>query len=139
MYDSGIPLLSECKDSLDVFRDKPFWLWSGQEHNEQFRKTVGQCCFNRIIGKPVKNNKEHPLYDYKLQVIKAIEEHNNIFIKRVGPRNNWASASLPYLENIGKFRFRLQENIHCDRESRTTPKRCKAKVARLVHREISIN
>ena len=81
LYNSDNPLLSDYKDSLDIFGNKPFWIWDQQEHNEQFTKPIDQCCYNHIIGKPVKNNVEHPLYDYELQVTKTIEENNNVFVK----------------------------------------------------------
>lgn len=51
--------------SLLLLKDKPFWLWDKQEHRQEFIKTEGQCCFNHIIGLPVKDKKEHPLYDYE--------------------------------------------------------------------------
>jgi hypothetical protein len=51
------PLLWDYKDSLDVFLNKPFWIWNQQEHNKQFQKTVGQCCFNHVIGLPIKKDK----------------------------------------------------------------------------------
>jgi len=38
--------------------------------------------FNNIIGLPVKNGIEHPIYDYELNTIKAIEQHRNIWIKK---------------------------------------------------------
>lgn len=38
--------------------------------------------FNDIIGLPVKNGKEYPIFDYELDVIKAIESHRNIWIKK---------------------------------------------------------
>jgi hypothetical protein len=82
LYNSGNPLLSDYKDSLDVFLGKPIWIWDQDEHNQDFTKTIGQCCFIHIIGKPVKNNVENVFYDYEFQVIKAIEENNNIFIQK---------------------------------------------------------
>jgi len=80
LYNSSDPLLSEYKDSLDIFIGKPFWIWDQQEHNEQFMKTVGQCCFNHIIGKPIKNNKEYPIFDYQELIFNAIENNYNIWI-----------------------------------------------------------
>ena len=43
---------------------------------------MGNCCFNHIIGLPVKNGIEHPIYDYELDVIDKIENHRNIWIKK---------------------------------------------------------
>jgi Terminase large subunit, T4likevirus-type, N-terminal len=49
---------------LDIFKSKSF------------------LEFNEIIGLPVKNGKEHPIYDYELDVIDKIENHRNIWIKK---------------------------------------------------------
>jgi hypothetical protein len=67
---------------LDIFLGKHFWIWDQQEHENQYLATSGQCCFNHIIGLPVKNGIEHQIYDYELNVIKAIENNRNIWIKK---------------------------------------------------------
>jgi predicted DNA-binding ArsR family transcriptional regulator len=43
-------------------------------------KTNNQCCFNDIIGLPVKNGKEYELYDYEQEVIQKLEEHRYLRI-----------------------------------------------------------
>src|SRR5437867_8642591 len=80
LYNSDNPLLSDYKDSLDIFIGKPFWIWDQDKHNEQFINTVGQCCFNHIIGKPVKNNKEYPIFDYQKLINDAVENYQDIWI-----------------------------------------------------------
>ena len=76
-YTSSNPLLSHAND-LDIFKNKPFWC-----HN-LLNKNVDNpdCCFNHIIGLPVKNDKEYQIFDYELDVIKKIEENKNIWIKK---------------------------------------------------------
>ena len=65
---------------------KPFWIWNQSEHLETAKISDGQCCWNHIVGLPVKdltsNNgnsnsigfgmgtnrtrrKEYPLFDYE--------------------------------------------------------------------------
>jgi hypothetical protein len=51
-------------NQLDIFKGKSF------------------LEFNEIIGLPVKNGIEHPIYDYELDVIDKIENHRNIWIKK---------------------------------------------------------
>jgi hypothetical protein len=51
--------------NLGVLTNKPFWIWNQDSHRQQFINSKGQCCFNHIIGLPVKDKKEHPLYDYE--------------------------------------------------------------------------
>jgi hypothetical protein len=80
LFNSDNPLLSDYSDSLDIFKDKPFWIWEQEEHNRQFTKTVGQCCFNHIIGKPIKNNKEYPIFPFQQTIYNAIEQNQNIWI-----------------------------------------------------------
>lgn len=38
--------------------------------------------FNQIIGLPIKNGLEHPIYDYELDVVDKIENNRNIWIKK---------------------------------------------------------
>jgi hypothetical protein len=63
LYKSNNPLFEE-SNQLDIFRGKSF------------------LEFNDIIGLPVKNGKEYPIFDYELDVIKAVEQHRNIWIKK---------------------------------------------------------
>ena len=57
------PLVAE-SNRLDIFKGKTF------------------LEFNEIIGLPVKNGKEHPIYDYEIDVIDKIEKNRNIWIKK---------------------------------------------------------
>ena len=67
---------------LDVFVGKPFWIADKERHDIEYLITNGQCCFNHIIGLPIKNDKEYPIFDYELDVVEKIESHRNIFIKK---------------------------------------------------------
>ena len=78
--DSSSVLLSDHRDSLAIFKDKPFWIWDQQEHNVQFLKTNGQCCFNHIIGKPIKNDKEYDIFPFQKLIFDSIENNQNIWI-----------------------------------------------------------
>src|SRR5919108_5013377 len=50
---------------LARLKDKPFWIWDKQEHRQEDIRTKGDCCFNHIIGLPVKDNIQRPMYDYE--------------------------------------------------------------------------
>lgn len=54
LYNTDNPLLSEHANELNIFLDKPFWIWDQQEHNIQFIKTNGKCCHVDILGRPQK-------------------------------------------------------------------------------------
>ena len=46
---------------LDILTNKPFWIWSKEEHLHEFKLTNGYCCFNHIIKCPTKDGVEYPL------------------------------------------------------------------------------
>jgi hypothetical protein len=62
-FKSANPLLAE-SNQLDIFKGKTF------------------LEFNEIIGLPIKNNKDYPIFDYELDVIDRTEKHRNIMIKK---------------------------------------------------------
>jgi hypothetical protein len=51
--------------SLQLLKGKPFWIWDQEEHLRLAEETDGNCCFNHIVGLPVKDKKEYPLFDYE--------------------------------------------------------------------------
>jgi hypothetical protein len=50
---------------LERLGNKPFWIWDQKQHKQEDIKTKGDCCFNHIIGLPVKDKMEKPLFDYE--------------------------------------------------------------------------
>ena len=74
--------LTSQKDTLDIFLNKPFWIPDKDKHDLEYLIENGNCCFNHIIGLPVKNGIEHPIYDYELDVVDKIENHRNVWIKK---------------------------------------------------------
>jgi hypothetical protein len=46
-------------------RNKPFWIWDKEEHLRLATETNEHCCFNHIVGLPLKDKVEHPIYDYE--------------------------------------------------------------------------
>src|SRR5262245_34124930 len=44
---------------------KPFWIRDKNEHLQLARDTDGQCCWNHVVGLPIKDGKEYPLFDYE--------------------------------------------------------------------------
>jgi hypothetical protein len=52
-------------NALSKLHNKPFWIWDKVEHKEEYIKTNGQCCLNDIVGRPLKNGREYPLFDYE--------------------------------------------------------------------------
>jgi len=89
-YQSSNPLLQDHANDLDIFMGKPFWCGNVTPKSAKHKDNIASdnikadicCCFNHIIGLPVKNGKEYPLFDYELEVIKAIETNSNIWIKK---------------------------------------------------------
>jgi hypothetical protein len=56
---------AEQNQLLQRLRDKPFWIWDQRQHKQEDIKTKGDCCFNHIIGLPLKGKIEKPLFDYE--------------------------------------------------------------------------
>jgi hypothetical protein len=50
---------------LSILKGKPFWIWDEKEHEQEYVKTDGICCFNDICGRPIKDKREYPLFDYE--------------------------------------------------------------------------
>jgi len=64
------------KNLLDIlFRNKPFY-FEVENHNGL------DCCFNHIIGLPLKNNKEYPLFDYEKLIFDGIEQNSHLWVKK---------------------------------------------------------
>jgi hypothetical protein len=56
---------TSAQNNLAKLRNKPFWIWDPEQHNQEFIKRKGNCCFNDICGRPIKDKKEYPLFDYE--------------------------------------------------------------------------
>jgi hypothetical protein len=50
---------------LSILKCKPFWIWDEKEHDQAYQETDGQCCFNDICGRPTKDKREMPMFDYE--------------------------------------------------------------------------
>ena len=70
------------EQEFEILQNKPFWIWNKDQHMRQDILTSGNCCFNHMIGLPVKNSKEYPIFDYEKIIFDAIEENQNIWIKK---------------------------------------------------------
>ena len=61
----------------NIFRNKPFYF----EIEENNHNGIN-CCFNHMIGLPLKNDNEYPLFDYEKLIFDAIEENKHVWIKK---------------------------------------------------------
>ncbi len=71
----------EARSSSDllVLEGKPFWIWDQQQHTEEHIRTNGKCCFNHIVGLPIKDKKEYPLFDYEKILYDSLMNPSNDF------------------------------------------------------------
>jgi len=53
---------------FERLRNKPFWIWDVKEHKHADVQSNGDCCFNQIIGLPMKDGVEKPLFDYEKNI-----------------------------------------------------------------------
>jgi hypothetical protein len=63
-------------------RDKSFWIWNQQRHRAEDVKTIGDCCFNHVIGLPQKDNHDMPLLPYQRTLYDSLQDHKHIWIKK---------------------------------------------------------
>ena len=59
---------------IQRLRDKPFWYDNVKNRPHGVISNVKDCCFNHIIGLPMKHGVAHPIYDYEIMIIQAMEE-----------------------------------------------------------------
>lgn len=76
---SATRILSSNSNYLNILRGKPFWIWNQDKHKAQFVKTDGCCCFNHILGLPVKDKKEFPLFDYEQLLFERLFTNDQSF------------------------------------------------------------
>jgi hypothetical protein len=61
------------REQLNLWHNLPFW---SDTHNND-----GTCCFVDLVGRPIKNNIECPLYDFETKLIlPAYQANDKIFI-----------------------------------------------------------
>jgi hypothetical protein len=83
---------STTKEDFEQFHNCKFWIWNKQEHRAESDRTRRRCCFNHIIGLPVKNNKSYPIFPWQEEIYSALQQHKLIAILK--SRNVGASELL---------------------------------------------
>ena len=64
----------------EKFADKPFWIEDKKEHTKKAIETKENCCFNHIIGLPLKHGEELPMFDYEMLLYDAFQNHKYIWV-----------------------------------------------------------
>lgn len=81
---------------LSHLQNKPFYIWNKVEHEAEWIRTDGACCFNHSIPAqmPRKNNEPRPLYDYQRTVVDTLlNESDNV--------KPWQRKHLAWLKSRG--------------------------------------
>ena len=68
--------------NLKQLEGLPFWIWDKQEHRQRASRAKGNGCFNHILGLPIKNYKEYPIFEFQKQIYDSLEISQNIWIKK---------------------------------------------------------
>jgi hypothetical protein len=86
---------------------KPFWIWNQIEHRTLAKETDGQCCWNQVVGLPIKNNKEYPLFDYEKTLFNSLlfAELNNPLNLKFKHKHLWVKKATGL--GITEFMLRL--------------------------------
>jgi hypothetical protein len=68
----------------DRLINKPFWIWSKEEHKQEDIRTDGDCCFNHIIGLPQKDGQDKSFYDYEQLIFDVFAQMSSkhVWIKK---------------------------------------------------------
>ena len=72
----------ESSFNFSELNGKPFWIWEREEHLRLAQETNERCCFNHIVGLPVKDKVEHPIYDYEKILHDTLMNSNGDFKDR---------------------------------------------------------
>ena len=70
------------KGLFQRLQNKPFWIWSVEQHKLEDIRTDGDCCFNHIISLPQKNGNDKPLYDYEQIIFDSLDSNKHLWIKK---------------------------------------------------------
>jgi hypothetical protein len=97
----------ENSKAFDILRDKPFWIWDHEQHKLEDIKTNGNCCFNHIVGLPVKDKTEYPMFDYEQILYDALlnPDSNNPLKQDFKDKHLWVKKATGL--GITEFMFRL--------------------------------
>jgi len=58
------------------FLGKPFYCW------DQKKLVKDTCCFNHMVGLPMKNGKVCPIYNWQTEILDAIDNYQHLWIKK---------------------------------------------------------
>lgn len=68
--------------AIDRFRGKPFWIFDNKEHEKQRELLGNNCCFNHIVGMPIRDGKEMPMFDYEEAIYNTLQDYDRLWIKK---------------------------------------------------------
>jgi hypothetical protein len=69
---------------FERLQNKPFWMWSIEEHKQQDIKTNGDCWFNHILSLPKKNGLGKPLFDYQKIIFDFLQSYKkHLWVKKL--------------------------------------------------------
>jgi len=51
-----------------------FWIWDKVAHTKAHEEQGDWCCFNHLIGLPIKNGKEFPIFPFEYEIWQALFE-----------------------------------------------------------------
>ena len=74
---------------------KAFWIWDKKEHLLAAELSDGQCCWNHIVGLPVKGKKEYPIFDYEKELFDTL-----LFPVVNNPQNLNLNTNISGLRNL---------------------------------------
>ena len=67
---------------LELLKGLPFYCDWIRNNKPRPKNGLCCCCFNHVIGLPKKDGNEYPLFDYELQLFKALTNHKYVWVKK---------------------------------------------------------
>jgi hypothetical protein len=104
------------QEILSQLRDLPFWIWDKTEHESQWNKTNGKCCWNHSIPAscPRKDNVSHPIYSWQKPICDALLNEDDDKI----PFYQKNHLSLLASRGCGKSEIALRLMMYCATKDR---------------------
>lgn len=65
---------------IDKIKLRPFWIEDLDDHRIQHERFEGECCFNHIVGLPIKHGRHLRMFDYEMELFRAYKQYRYVWV-----------------------------------------------------------
>lgn len=65
---------------IDKIKLRPFWIEDKEDHRLNHDKYNGDCCFNHIVGLPIKHGQYLGMFDYEMDLFRAYKKYQYVWV-----------------------------------------------------------